>query len=71
METAIFLSCLDVGVVRPDLRRDSRDWASDWGAGHGRAEDVVPVHTYPRGNWGQKEADALLPDGETWDDPEP
>jgi glucose-6-phosphate 1-dehydrogenase len=32
--------------------------------------DVVPVHPYPRGSWGPKEADALLPDDETWDDPE-
>ncbi|HYK27984.1 MAG TPA: glucose-6-phosphate dehydrogenase, partial [Streptosporangiaceae bacterium] len=32
--------------------------------------DVVPVHTYPRGSWGPKEADALLPEGEPWDDPE-
>jgi glucose-6-phosphate 1-dehydrogenase len=32
--------------------------------------NVVPVHTYPRGSWGPKEADALLPNGQTWDDPE-
>ena len=32
--------------------------------------DVVPVRTYPRGSWGPKEADALLPDGESWDNPE-
>jgi glucose-6-phosphate 1-dehydrogenase len=31
--------------------------------------DAVPVHTYPRGSWGPKEADALLPDGDTWHDP--
>jgi glucose-6-phosphate 1-dehydrogenase len=31
--------------------------------------DVVPVHTYPRDSWGPKEADALLPNGETWYDP--
>jgi glucose-6-phosphate 1-dehydrogenase len=31
--------------------------------------DVVPVHTYPRGSWGPKEADALLPSGDVWDDP--
>jgi len=30
----------------------------------------LPVHTYPRGTWGPKEADALLPDGENWYDPE-
>ena len=33
--------------------------------------DIVPVHSYPKGSWGPKDADALLPDGETWDDPEP
>ena len=31
--------------------------------------DVVPAHTYQRGSWGPKEADALLPDGDTWHDP--
>jgi glucose-6-phosphate 1-dehydrogenase len=31
--------------------------------------NVVPVHTYPRGSWGPKEADALLPEGDTWHDP--
>jgi glucose-6-phosphate 1-dehydrogenase len=31
--------------------------------------DVVPVHTYPQASWGPKEADALLPEGETWHDP--
>jgi glucose-6-phosphate 1-dehydrogenase len=31
--------------------------------------DVVPVPQYPRGSWGPKEADALLPDGDTWYDP--
>ena len=31
--------------------------------------DAVPVHPYPRGSWGPKEADALLPDGDTWHDP--
>jgi glucose-6-phosphate 1-dehydrogenase len=33
--------------------------------------NVVPVHTYAKGTWGPKEADALLPDNDTWDDPEP
>lgn len=33
--------------------------------------DVVPVHAYAKGSWGPKEADALLPNGETWDDPQP
>jgi glucose-6-phosphate 1-dehydrogenase len=31
--------------------------------------DVVPVHPYAKGSWGPKEADALLPAGETWHDP--
>ena len=31
--------------------------------------DVVPVHTYPQGSWGPKEAEALLPPGEVWHDP--
>ncbi|MGY1700504.1 glucose-6-phosphate dehydrogenase [Geodermatophilus sp. SYSU D00766] len=29
----------------------------------------VPLHTYPRGTWGPKEAEQLLPDGITWHDP--
>jgi len=31
--------------------------------------DVVPVRPYTRGTWGPKEADGLLPEGETWNDP--
>ncbi|MEZ0093599.1 glucose-6-phosphate dehydrogenase [Streptacidiphilus sp. EB129] len=31
--------------------------------------NVVPVHPYARGTWGPKEADALLPHGDTWHDP--
>ena len=31
--------------------------------------DAVPVHTYPQGSWGPKEADNLLPNGQTWHDP--
>jgi glucose-6-phosphate 1-dehydrogenase len=31
--------------------------------------DVVPAHPYAMGTWGPKEADTLLPDGETWYDP--
>ncbi len=31
--------------------------------------DVVPAHQYAKGSWGPKEADALLPDGETWYNP--
>src|SRR3954464_7802324 len=29
----------------------------------------VPLHSYPRGSWGPKEAEQLLPDGITWHDP--
>ncbi|HYS31861.1 MAG TPA: glucose-6-phosphate dehydrogenase [Streptosporangiaceae bacterium] len=32
--------------------------------------DAVPVHRYAKGSWGPKEADALLPDGESWHDVE-
>ncbi len=32
-------------------------------------DDVVPVHGYARGTWGPKEADQLLPEGDTWHDP--
>jgi glucose-6-phosphate 1-dehydrogenase len=31
--------------------------------------NAVPLHDYPRGSWGPKEAELLLPDGETWHDP--
>ncbi|MFR9805229.1 glucose-6-phosphate dehydrogenase [Pseudonocardia sp. RS010] len=31
--------------------------------------DVVPLQRYPRGTWGPKEADDLLPEGDTWHDP--
>jgi len=31
--------------------------------------DAVPVHPYPRGSWGPKEADRLLADRDTWRDP--
>jgi glucose-6-phosphate 1-dehydrogenase len=31
--------------------------------------DAVSVHPYPRGSWGPKEADSLLPDGVPWHDP--
>jgi glucose-6-phosphate 1-dehydrogenase len=30
---------------------------------------AVPLHTYPRGSWGPKEAELLLPEGQTWHDP--
>src|SRR6185437_15522481 len=32
--------------------------------------DVVPVHSYARGTWGPKEADAILHDGDIWADPQ-
>jgi glucose-6-phosphate 1-dehydrogenase len=32
--------------------------------------DAVPVHTYSPGTWGPAEADGLLPEGETWHDPQ-
>jgi glucose-6-phosphate 1-dehydrogenase len=31
--------------------------------------EELPLHTYARGSWGPKEADALLANGETWHDP--
>jgi glucose-6-phosphate 1-dehydrogenase len=31
--------------------------------------NAVPVHPYPRGSWGPKEADRLLPARETWYEP--
>jgi glucose-6-phosphate 1-dehydrogenase len=31
--------------------------------------DATPVHPYPKGSWGPKEADRLLPDRDTWHDP--
>jgi glucose-6-phosphate 1-dehydrogenase len=31
--------------------------------------DVVPVQSYPRGGWGPKESDRLLPEGDVWHDP--
>jgi glucose-6-phosphate 1-dehydrogenase len=33
-------------------------------------DDATPVHGYARGSWGPKEADLLLPEGDTWFDPE-
>jgi glucose-6-phosphate 1-dehydrogenase len=33
--------------------------------------DVVPVHSYAKGSWGPKEADALLHNGDVWADPQP
>jgi glucose-6-phosphate 1-dehydrogenase len=32
-------------------------------------DDAVPVHPYAQGSWGPKEADRLLPAGDTWHDP--
>jgi glucose-6-phosphate 1-dehydrogenase len=31
--------------------------------------DVAPLYPYARGTWGPREADRLLPEGETWHDP--
>jgi len=31
--------------------------------------NAVPAYQYPRGSWGPKEADSLLPDGALWHDP--
>jgi glucose-6-phosphate 1-dehydrogenase len=31
--------------------------------------NAVPVHSYPQGSWGPKEADGLLPEGVPWHDP--
>ena len=33
--------------------------------------DAVPVHPYPPGSWGPKEADELRPAGDAWSDPQP
>jgi glucose-6-phosphate 1-dehydrogenase len=32
-------------------------------------DDLGPVYSYQPGTWGPKEADALLPDGDSWHDP--
>ena len=32
-------------------------------------DDSLPLHTYPQGTWGPKEAELLLPEGESWHDP--
>jgi glucose-6-phosphate 1-dehydrogenase len=31
--------------------------------------DAVPVQPYAAGSWGPKDAEVLLPGGETWHDP--
>ena len=31
--------------------------------------NMTPAHPYARGSWGPKEADRLLPDGDSWHDP--
>jgi glucose-6-phosphate 1-dehydrogenase len=31
--------------------------------------NAVPVQPYPKGSWGPKDADRLLPDGVGWHDP--
>ena len=55
----------DPAAVRPPGRRRGRLA----GRRPGAVDDAVPLHTYPRGSWGPKEADGLLPEGETWHDP--
>jgi len=48
-------------------RQDAVDAA--WRVVDGVLGDAVPVLPYDRGTWGPREADRLLPDGETWHDP--
>jgi glucose-6-phosphate 1-dehydrogenase len=33
--------------------------------------DMTPIHPYPKGSWGPKEADRLLPHRDAWHDPTP
>ena len=40
-----------------------------WKIVDGVLGDATPVHPYPRGSWGPKEADRLLPNRDTWHDP--
>jgi glucose-6-phosphate 1-dehydrogenase len=42
---------------------------SSWRAVDGILGNKVPLHSYARGSWGPKEADALLPEGTQWHDP--
>ena len=40
-----------------------------WGVVDQVLGDVGPVYSYRSSTWGPKEADALLPEGDTWHDP--
>ena len=40
-----------------------------WQVIDGVLGDATPVHPYPQATWGPKEADALLPEWDTWHDP--
>jgi glucose-6-phosphate 1-dehydrogenase len=55
------------GVRFPFARQDAVEAA--WRVVDPILGGVVPVHSYSRGTWGPKEADALLPDGDSWHDP--
>jgi glucose-6-phosphate 1-dehydrogenase len=55
------------GVRVPFARQDAVEAA--WRVVDPILGGVVPVHPYARGSWGPKEADALLPDGDSWHDP--
>jgi len=55
------------GVRFPFARQDAVEAA--WRVVDPILGGAVPVHPYARGSWGPKEADALIPRGETWHDP--
>lgn len=55
------------GIHIPFARQDAVEAA--WRVTDPILGDVVPVHTYPQGSWGPAEADALLPEGDSWHDP--
>ena len=55
-----------VGDARRFARQDSVECA--WRVVQPALDDPTPVHLYPRGSWGPKEADSLLR-GDHWHDP--
>jgi glucose-6-phosphate 1-dehydrogenase len=55
------------GNRRDFARQDAVDAA--WRVVDPVLGDLVPVLPYTRGSWGPREADRLLPDGETWHNP--
>jgi glucose-6-phosphate 1-dehydrogenase len=57
------------GVRLPFARQDAVEAA--WRVVGPILGGNVPVHSYARGSWGPKEADALLPAGADWHDPDP